>query len=114
MRTAPIPFAGSQLGEVRHVCAFFNSDDEEYRVLLPFMPVLYRLAVRGHWNRERRPVRFAHFEKHCPYPFRPRQIQQLSKQARTQSTPPGWTGNRHVFDFPFLAHNSCDHESLNL
>jgi hypothetical protein len=23
------------------------------------MPVLYRLAVRGHWNRERRPVRFA-------------------------------------------------------
>jgi hypothetical protein len=34
---APIPFAGSQLGEVRHVCAFFNSDDEEYRVLLPFI-----------------------------------------------------------------------------
>jgi len=31
----PIPFAGSQLGEARHVCAFFNSDDEEYRVLLP-------------------------------------------------------------------------------
>lgn len=35
--TAPIPFAGSQLGEVRHVCAFFNSIDEEYRVLLPFI-----------------------------------------------------------------------------
>ena len=35
--TAPIPFAGSQLGEVRHVCAFFNSADEEYRVLLPFI-----------------------------------------------------------------------------
>jgi MEDS: MEthanogen/methylotroph, DcmR Sensory domain len=34
---APIRFAGSQLGEVRHVCAFFNSDDEEYRVLLPFI-----------------------------------------------------------------------------
>ena len=34
---APIPFAGSQLHEVRHVCAFFNSDDEEYRVLLPFI-----------------------------------------------------------------------------
>jgi hypothetical protein len=32
---ARIPFAGSQLGEARHVCAFFNSDDEEYRVLLP-------------------------------------------------------------------------------
>jgi len=35
--TAPIPFAGSQLGEARHVCAFFNSDDEKYRVLLPFI-----------------------------------------------------------------------------
>lgn len=35
--TPPIPFAGSQLGEMRHVCAFFNSDDEEYRVLLPFI-----------------------------------------------------------------------------
>jgi MEDS: MEthanogen/methylotroph, DcmR Sensory domain len=34
---APIPFAGSQLGEVRHICAFFNSLDEEYRVLLPFI-----------------------------------------------------------------------------
>jgi hypothetical protein len=36
-RTAPISFAGSQLGEVRHVCAFFNSADEEYRVLMPFI-----------------------------------------------------------------------------
>jgi hypothetical protein len=34
---APIPFAGSQLGEARHVCAFFNSDAEKYRVLLPFI-----------------------------------------------------------------------------
>lgn len=34
---APISFAGSQLVEARHVCAFFNSDDEEYRVLLPFI-----------------------------------------------------------------------------
>lgn len=34
---APIPFAGSQLREKRHICAFFNSDDEEYRVLLPFI-----------------------------------------------------------------------------
>jgi len=24
---APIPFAGSHLGETRHVCAFFNSDE---------------------------------------------------------------------------------------
>jgi hypothetical protein len=35
--TSPISLAGSQLGEIRHVCAFFNSDDEEYRVLLPFI-----------------------------------------------------------------------------
>jgi hypothetical protein len=33
----PISLAGSQLGEARHVCAFFNSDDEAYRVLLPFI-----------------------------------------------------------------------------
>jgi hypothetical protein len=32
---ALISLAGSQLGDVRHVCAFFNNDDEEYRVLLP-------------------------------------------------------------------------------
>jgi len=36
-KTAAIPFAGSQLGETRHVCAFFNSNDEAYRVLLPFI-----------------------------------------------------------------------------
>lgn len=35
--TAPIPFAGSQLDETRHVCALFQSDEEEYRVLLPFI-----------------------------------------------------------------------------
>jgi hypothetical protein len=35
--TAPIPFAGSQLDQTRHVCAFFHNDDEEYRVLLPFI-----------------------------------------------------------------------------
>ena len=39
MKKAPaqIPFAGSQLTRIRHVCAFFNSDEEEYRVLLPFI-----------------------------------------------------------------------------
>jgi hypothetical protein len=35
--TPAIPFAGSKLDENRHVCAFFNSEEEEYRVLLPFM-----------------------------------------------------------------------------
>jgi MEDS: MEthanogen/methylotroph, DcmR Sensory domain len=34
---APISLAGSQLGETRHVCAFFNSEEDEYRVLLPFI-----------------------------------------------------------------------------
>lgn len=33
----PISLAGSELGNTRHVCAFFSSDDEEYQVLLPFM-----------------------------------------------------------------------------
>lgn len=33
----PISLAGSHLGDTRHVCAFFDSDDEEYQVLLPFM-----------------------------------------------------------------------------
>jgi MEDS: MEthanogen/methylotroph, DcmR Sensory domain len=34
---APISLAGSQLSETRHVCAFFDNDEEEYRVLLPFI-----------------------------------------------------------------------------
>jgi hypothetical protein len=34
---APISLAGSQLDRTRHVCAFFNNDEEEYRVLLPFI-----------------------------------------------------------------------------
>jgi len=34
---APISLAGAELGEARHVCAFFNDDEEEYRVLLPFI-----------------------------------------------------------------------------
>ncbi len=34
---APISLAGSRLGDVRHICAFFNNDEEEYRVLLPFI-----------------------------------------------------------------------------
>jgi MEDS: MEthanogen/methylotroph, DcmR Sensory domain len=37
MNRAPISLAGSQLGPTRHVCAFFNNDDEQYRVLLPFI-----------------------------------------------------------------------------
>jgi hypothetical protein len=33
----PIRFAGSELGAQRHICAFFHSADEEYRVVLPFI-----------------------------------------------------------------------------
>jgi hypothetical protein len=33
----PIRFAGSVLGAQRHICAFFHSPDEEYKVLLPFI-----------------------------------------------------------------------------
>ena len=33
----PIHFANATLGTERHICAFFNSSDEEYRVLLPFI-----------------------------------------------------------------------------
>jgi len=35
--SAPLSLAGSQLGEMRHICAFFNNDEEEYRILLPFI-----------------------------------------------------------------------------
>jgi MEDS: MEthanogen/methylotroph, DcmR Sensory domain len=34
---SPVRLAGSPLGTVRHVCAFFGSDDEAYRVLVPFI-----------------------------------------------------------------------------
>lgn len=38
MKTAArISFAGSQLVETRHVCSSFNTEEEEYRVLLPFI-----------------------------------------------------------------------------
>ncbi len=33
----PIHFATATLGSERHICAFFHSPNEEYRVLLPFI-----------------------------------------------------------------------------
>ena len=33
----PVHLAGSVLDRARHVCAFFHTRDEEYRVLLPFI-----------------------------------------------------------------------------
>jgi hypothetical protein len=44
---APIRFAGSTLGKHRHVCAFFHSPDEEYRVLLPFMKEGFERGEKG-------------------------------------------------------------------
>jgi hypothetical protein len=33
----PIQFAGSTLGDYRHVCAFFDTSKDEDRVLHPFV-----------------------------------------------------------------------------
>jgi len=35
--STPIHFAGAELSDSRHICAFFNNEDEEYEVLLPFI-----------------------------------------------------------------------------
>jgi hypothetical protein len=45
--TPAIPFAGAHLGETRHVCAFFNTEEEEYRVLLPFMKDGFRCGHKA-------------------------------------------------------------------
>jgi KaiC/GvpD/RAD55 family RecA-like ATPase len=37
MSEAPITFAGNTLGRYRHICAFFHTPDEMYRVLMPFI-----------------------------------------------------------------------------
>jgi hypothetical protein len=37
MTKLPVHLAGSLLDRARHVCAFFHSKDEEYRVLLPYV-----------------------------------------------------------------------------
>lgn len=44
---APVRFAGAVLARSRHVCAFFNSRDEEYRVLLPFIKEGLERGERG-------------------------------------------------------------------
>ena len=36
-RAKPISLAGSDLNQVRHVCALFKSEEEEYSLLLPFI-----------------------------------------------------------------------------
>lgn len=42
-----IPFAGESLGEYRHVCAFFDHPDDEYRLLLPFIKDGFDRGERG-------------------------------------------------------------------
>jgi hypothetical protein len=43
----PIRFAGSTLGARRHVCAFFNTPNEEYDVLLPFIKEGFERSEKG-------------------------------------------------------------------
>lgn len=42
-----VRLAGAVLGRARHVCAFFNTKDEEYRVLLPFIKEGFEHGERG-------------------------------------------------------------------
>lgn len=43
----PIHLGGSRLDHRAHVCAFFNSPDEEYQVLLPFMNDGFELGQKN-------------------------------------------------------------------
>src|SRR6185437_5359793 len=42
-----VRLAGTALGRSRHVCAFFNTRDEEYRVLLPFIKEGFEQGDKG-------------------------------------------------------------------
>jgi hypothetical protein len=45
--TRQVRLAGTVLGSTRHVCAFFHSKAEEYRVLLPFMKEGFEQGDKG-------------------------------------------------------------------
>ena len=45
--TDPIQFAGGTLTRHKHVCAFFRNQDEEYRVLLPFIREGFELSDKA-------------------------------------------------------------------
>ncbi len=56
-----VRLAGAPLGSSRHVCAFFNTKDEEYRVLLPFIKEgfeqgdkAFHIVKDGHRSEHRR------------------------------------------------------------
>ena len=61
-----VRLAGAPLGRSRHVCAFFNTKDEEYRVLLPFITEgfeqgdkAFHIVKEGHRPEHRRRLRQA-------------------------------------------------------
>ena len=43
----PLRFAGTFLRDYRHVCALFDTQDDEYRVLLPFISDGLKNGERG-------------------------------------------------------------------
>jgi hypothetical protein len=43
----PISFAGVALDRPRHICAFFNSEEDEYRTLLPFIADGFRQGQKA-------------------------------------------------------------------
>ncbi len=64
--TKEVRLAGAALGRSRHVCAFFNTKDEEYRVLLPFVKEgieqgdkAFHIVKDGHRPEHRRRLRQA-------------------------------------------------------
>ena len=59
-----VRLAGMALDRARHVCAFFNTKDEEYRVLLPFIregieqgDKAFHIVKDGHRPEHRRRLR---------------------------------------------------------
>jgi hypothetical protein len=61
-----VRLAGTPLGRSRHVCAFFNSKDEEYRVLMPYIKEGFdhgdkgfHIVSEGHRPEHRRRLREA-------------------------------------------------------
>src|ERR1044072_1066221 len=47
MATAKATLAGKDLGGAKHVCAFFHSADEHYRLLLPFIEEGFRRGEKA-------------------------------------------------------------------
>lgn len=44
---SPVHLAGSVLSKSRHVCAFFHSKEEEYRILMPFIKDGFEIGDRA-------------------------------------------------------------------